>query len=355
MERENQHNFEQPFAQAYGAVNASGIMRDCVDDFIVEEKLSFQPTAEGQHAYLNIRKRDLNTVDVVNRLAKFLQCKPSSIGYAGLKDKRAVTSQWFSADLRGSPDPDWSGLNAKDLEILEVTRHSRKLKIGAIAENGFDIVIRHLQGDAGELEQKLLAVKQQGVPNYFGEQRFGKDYANARKALRWFAGEAKAPKKHQRSMVISAARSYLFNAVLSKRVEQGSWNTPLMGDVMGLRGSRSYFVPDLIDGSVLQRCSSGDISPTGPLWGDGDLPVTGGVQDLELDIASQHQVLIKGLVAQGLQQQRRALRVMLDDLQWVIDNDSLKLSFRLPSGSYATSVLREMINPPHSPFFKGGS
>ena len=344
MNLSNQYCPDDPLALAHGPVSASGILRASADDFIVDEQISFEPSGEGQHVYLKLRKRELNTRDVVERLASLAQCKSSAVGYAGLKDRNAVTSQWFSVDLAGRSEPDWMALNANDLQVLETTRHNRKLKIGAIADNSFTIVVRQLSGDLVTLQDKLRTLQESGVPNYFGEQRFGNDNNNVKKALRWFKGESKSPRRHQRSMFLSAARSYVFNKVLSERVVRGTWNAPMPGDVMSLKGSRSFFVPDTIDDDIIARSNNGDICPTGPLWGKGELASSGEVKQLETEIADKNQLLVQGLEKEGLQQQRRALRVFPENFLWQINQDSLELSFRLPSGSYATSVLREIVN-----------
>lgn len=344
MNSSNQNCLEAQWYLAHGDVTVSGILRASPDDFIVNEQISFEPSGDGQHVYLKIRKRELNTRDVIDRLARVASCKSSMVGYAGLKDRNAVTTQWFSVDLAGKSEPDWDTLNANDLQVLDTIRHNRKLKVGAITANHFNIIVRQLSGITDTLDEKLELIHKSGVPNYFGEQRFGHDNANVIKVLRWFAGECKTPRRQQRSMLLSAARSWLFNNVLSERVTRKTWDTPTPGDVMSLRGSRSVFVPDEIDEGIVLRCRSGDICPTGPLWGKGELTTSGDVRQLEMVIAAENELITQGLEKEGLQQQRRALRVFPDELQWQINKDGLELSFQLPSGSYATAVLREVVN-----------
>lgn len=338
----NYQNSELAFA--YGPVIASAIFRRDLEDFQVTEQLSFEPDQQGQHVLLSICKRDLNTQDVVDALVKLAQVKPIAVGYAGLKDKRAVTTQWFSVDLAGKPDPDWASLNCESIQVLKVERHSRKLKRGAIANNQFTILLRDINGPKDQLLEKLEKIKISAVPNYFGEQRFGNNQSNVKKAIQWFSGQSKAPHKRKRSIILSSARSYLFNQLLSHRVEQATWNQPMAGDVMMLRGTKSFFVPEDIDDTIVERCTSGDISVTGALWGQGELSSSGIVFKYEQSIAERHKVLADGLVAQGLQQQRRSLSLNVIDFRWDIQQDKLQLEFELPSGSYATAVIRELVN-----------
>jgi tRNA pseudouridine13 synthase len=181
-----------------------------------------------------------------------------------------------------------------------------------------------------------------GVPNYFGEQRFGRDGANIARARAMFAGES-IRDRHLRGIYLSAARSLLFNEVLARRIDDGSWCQAREGDAFVLNGSNSFFVPELIDEAIVQRLSGGDIHPSGPLWGEGEPPSRAAVRELECGIAARHAELAAGLAGARLQQERRPLRVLPAEVaaRWR-DDATLELAFALPAGSYATAVVREL-------------
>jgi len=332
------------FAYAYGKPVAKAVIRSCPEDFQVEETIRFEPTGEGQHVYLYIKKRNTNTEWVAKQLARFADIKIRDIGYAGLKDRNAVTKQWFSIDLAGKPEPDWQVFNNDEYTIETVTRSTGKLKRTAVKENRFTLVLRELEGDIAELESRLQKIKQEGVPNYFGEQRFGRDGNNLIVADDLFSGRGKL-KKHQRGIYLSAVRSYLFNQVLSRRVEAGSWNQAIAGDVMQLAGSHSCFLAEEITDEIQQRIQENDIAPTAPLWGRGELQSVNTVRQFETDVISDFQDWASGLETAGLKQDRRSLCTRLNDFSWDFnENSGLTLSFGLPSGCYATSVLRELVD-----------
>ena len=206
------------------------------------------------------------------------------------------------------------------------------------------MTLRELEGDIDELESRLQKIKIDGVPNYFGEQRFGHDGNNINVAEEIFRGQKKL-KRHQRGIYLSAARSYVFNKVLSKRVEADSWNQAIAGDVMQLTGSHSCFLAEDITGEILQRIKEKDICPTGPMWGRGQLMPQGIVAQDEVRIVESFNMLSEGLEQAGMNQERRPLGLFVDDLEWDSGKKgSLELLFTLPAGSYATSVLRELIN-----------
>jgi tRNA pseudouridine13 synthase len=181
------------------------------------------------------------------------------------------------------------------------------------------------------------------VPNYFGEQRFGRDGDNVANARAMFAG--RRVRREQRTLLISAARSELFNRVLAQRVQRACWDSPLDGEVWMLDGSRSVFGPEPFDDALAQRLASFDIHPTGPLWGRGELRTAGDAAQLERDALGDEEALAlrAGLEAEGLKQERRALRLQPADLAWTWrDDNALELAFALPPGAYATVVLAEL-------------
>ena len=328
---------------ACGKPSAVAVIRRQPEDFRVTERLSFSLDGNGQHVFLLVQKRDLNTDDVSKLLARFANVKQVAVGYAGLKDKHAVTCQWFSVDLAGKPEPPWSELETEDLKVLEVARHSRKLKRGAIAENHFELLLREFKGDPGELEQRLEKINLLGVPNYFGGQRFGRNDSNLKQAEKLMANDSRRVKRHQRSIYLSAVRSFLFNQVLSKRVSDNSWDSPLAGDVFMLDGSHSIFSAEQIDDEIKQRVTEKDIHPTGPMWGAGELITHLEVLELEKQLALDYPQWCVFLEKAGLKQERRALRLPVRGLEWKLERDNVLLKFELPAGSYATVVLRELV------------
>jgi len=328
---------------AYGGAQSTGIIRRSADDFIVNEIQSFELSGEGEHAFLHIEKCGENTDFIARLLSRFAGVRQRDVSYAGLKDRHARTTQWFSVWLPGKPDPDWSELNSDTLKVLQATRHSRKLKRGSLAGNQFILKIRDWKGNKELLEQQLNRIKEQGVPNYFGEQRFGREGANINKALALFAGAKLS--RNLRGMYLSAARSYLFNQIVSQRVQNATWDQALEGDLLMFTDSHSFFKADLSDARVNERIQSLDIHPTAALWGKGELETSQTVAEIENQTISEHSEIAKGLIKFGLEQDRRAMRSQVKDLQWkFFDAECLELQFSLNAGSYATAVLREIIN-----------
>ncbi|MCF6204487.1 MAG: tRNA pseudouridine(13) synthase TruD [Methylococcaceae bacterium] len=323
--------------------NGTGSIKTKPADFIVKEQLSFQPEGTGEHAFIQIQKTGENTEYIARLLARFSGVRQRDVSYAGLKDRHAVTTQWFSIWLPGKSDPDWKKIETEGIKVLQTTRHARKLKRGVLAGNKFQIVIRDWQGDKDELESQLQLIKQEGIPNYFGSQRFGIQGNNVNKALALFQG-AKV-KREQRGIYLSSVRSYLFNYLLSERVKLGIWNQGIEGDVFIFDQSRSYFKSDHLDSTVLDRVKKGEIHPAGLMVGKGDFETTAKALAMEESIVNTYKVLVDGLVKFDVKANRRAFRVLVNNLQWEFQEDSIVvLNFFLPSGSFATALLRELIN-----------
>lgn len=337
-----------PLPYAYGGPALTGVLRATPEDFVVDEDLGFAADGAGEHSFVRVEKRGANTDWVARELARFAGIGERAVSYAGLKDRHAVARQTFSLHLPGKPDPDWAALQHAEFRILDVARHSRKLQRGALKGNRFRIVLRDVQGDRAAAERIFASIAAGGVPNYFGEQRFGRGGDNVRKALAMFQGKRVA--RHERSLLLSAARSHLFNRLLSERVQRGDWQHPLDGEVWMLAGTHSIFGPEPLTPELSERHARGDIDLTGALWGEGELRSTEHVRQLESEIAETNAQLVAGLVANGLRQQRRALALRPQNFlaKW-LTQDSLELSFYLNSGSYATVVVREILQYGHQP------
>ncbi len=320
----------------------SGTIKSSSDDFKVDEIQQFTPSGKGEHVWLHIQKTGENTDWVGGLLAKIAEVPRKNVSYAGMKDRHAVTTQWFSVQMPGRDAPNWQAELPDSIIILDEKRHDRKLKRGALKGNTFKITVRNFKGDKDDLKKSVDQVIVQGIPNYFGEQRFGRDEENIRKAQQWFRGELKVKSRPKRSIYLSAARSWIFNHILSQRVKDGTWDKALQGDVFMLEGSKSCFNDD-VDEKIIQRMKEHNIHPTGALWGKGELITKTTVAELENTIASELETLCKGLEKHGLKQERKALRLSIKDLNYsFIDDNVVCLTFSLPAGAYATSVLNEI-------------
>ncbi len=328
---------------AFGAPLLDAVIRSVPEDFQVDELPAFEASGEGEHLLLEIRKRGANTVAVAKRLAQWAGVAEMGVSYAGQKDRHAVTTQRFSVHLPKRVAPDLTLLESDEIHVLASTWHNRKLQRGALAGNRFRLVLRQVQGERGAIDERLRTIAARGLPNWFGEQRFGRDGGNVPAALQMFAG--RRMRRDQRSMLLSAARSALFNRVLAARVEQGCWDVALDGEVWMLDGSRSVFGPEPMNDALAERLARFDIHPSGPLWGVGELRSTGKALELEQAALADEQALAlrAGLEQADLKQERRALRLRPASMQhaWLQD-DALELSFALPPGCYATAVLHEL-------------
>lgn len=329
--------------RAHGDAVLVGRFRDRAEDFVVEEIAGFAPSGQGEHLLLTIEKQGLNTADVARRLAAWAGVADVAIGYAGLKDRHAVTRQRFTVHLPGREAPDTALLENERLRVLEAARHSRKLPRGGLAGNRFELVLRDVQGVHEAVDARLQAIATRGVPNFYGEQRFGRAGDNVAQALAMFAG--RRVKREERSLLLSAVRSELFNRVLAERVRDSSWDAGLDGEVWMLDGRRSVFGPEPLTPELRARCDAFDIHPTGPLWGRGPLRTDGACGALEAAVlqADDTARLRIGLEKAGLEQERRMLRLRPEALAWSwIDTATLQLAFSLPAGAYATAVLAEL-------------
>jgi tRNA pseudouridine13 synthase len=330
-----------PFA--HGQPMLSGQLRAAPEDFQVREIVDFSLDGSGEHVWLWVRKCGANTDWVAKRLAERAGVSAGAVSYAGLKDRHAVTEQWFSVHLPGKADPDWIAIHP-DFAVLNAVRHSRKLRRGALSGNSFQITIRDLDGEPEELAAQWQTIAAVGVPNYFGEQRFGREAGNLQRAEAMFSGAERVRDRHQRGLYLSAARSALFNAVLARRVAEGSWNQLIPGEVLMLAGSHSIFSAAEGNETLRQRVAGFDLHPTGPLWGAGELLSSGAVRELEEAVAAEWPVFRDGLPAAGLKQERRALRLVVQDTTLTFPEPGVAIvEFRLPAGAYATTVMRELV------------
>lgn len=393
------------WSRLYGDSLGYADLKQEMHDFIVEEQLGFEPSGEGEHIFLWLEKTNLNTAFVAESLAKFSKLQLRDITYAGRKDKFALTRQWFGVHIANKKEPNWDEFQLDGAKILKVTRNDRKLRVGVLKGNRFELILRNLrpniEHDIGSgadpffdaLTHRLDLIKHQGAPNYYGSQRFGeiriashepqptehqpkehqpkepqpkeleqtgsqqsdskqststhslRQGGNLALAEKLISGEA-IRNRNKRSMAISALRSWLFNEIIHERIVQGRFHQALLGDAMQLSGSNSFFVfeDEAEQVKILQRLAEFDINITAPLWGDGKLHTVKAAKDLELNCAGRFPDITQALNALGLKQERRAIRIVPQDFTWQIEDNTLKMQFSLPAGCFATSIVRELLD-----------
>lgn len=322
------------------APNQTALLKRQPADFIVREELGYPLSGDGEFVAVKIRKTDANTLWVGEQLAKFCGISARNMSYAGLKDRHAITEQWFSLQMPGKPTPDFSPCHIEGVEILEVTRHNRKIRTGSLQGNHFDILLCNAVA-TDELNQRLNLVKQLGFPNYFTEQRFGRNGHNLTEAMRWAKGEIKVKDRNKRSLYLSAARSEVFNLVVSNRLQMGLATQVMPHDILQLAGSHSWFqANEKEDLNALQvRLENHDILLTAPLIGDASQPAN----ELENQVVAQHQALQALMQQERLKPARRPLLMQAENFGWKFEPEGLRLQFFLPAGSYATALIRELV------------
>ena len=324
-----------------GKPQQAGRLKAEFADFIVREELGYPLAGEGEFVAVKVRKTNANTLFVGEQLAKFVGISAKNMSYAGLKDRHAVTEQWFCLHLAGKETPDFSAFECEGVEILEVTRHNRKIRTGALEGNYFELLLRDVV-ETDELKQRLNQLQEIGFPNYFTEQRFGRDGHNLTQAQRWASGEISVKDRKKRSFYLSAARSEVFNLVVSQRITDHQMQTVLLGDYLQLAGSNSFFevkAEDLVQSQ--QRLDENDVLLTAPLIGENSLEQNG--NECEKAIVAQHKNLISLMKKERMNAARRAMLCKPQDLRWQFEPEGLRLTFFLNSGSYATGLVRELI------------
>ena len=324
-----------------GKPQQAGRLKAEFADFIVREELGYPLAGEGEFVAVKVRKTNANTLFVGEQLAKFVGISVKNMSYAGLKDRHAVTEQWFCLHLAGKETPDFSAFECEGVEILEVTRHNRKIRTGALEGNYFELLLRDVE-ETDELKQRLNQLQAVGFPNYFTEQRFGRDGHNLTQAQRWASGEISVKDHKKRSFYLSAARSEVFNLVVSQRIADQQMQTVLSGDYLQLAGSNSFFevkTEDLVQSQ--QRLDENDVLLTAPLIGENSLEQKG--NEREKAIVAQHENLIRLMKKERMNAARRAILCKPKDLHWQLEPEGLRLTFFLNSGSYATGLVRELI------------
>lgn len=344
----------------YGKPDGKGLFKSQPKDFIVTEQLGYSPKGQGEHIYVWLQKQNLNTAFVAEQLAKYAKVPLRNVSFAGRKDKYALTHQWFGVHLPGNREINWDGLVLEGARVLCAQRHNKKLRTGVLKGNRFEVCLRNATLSS-DFEQRIENICHYGVPNYFAEQRFGvvKDATgnlilggNLALAERMLEGEV-IRNRNKRSMAISALRSWIFNQVVSERVAAQLHNAPILGDAIKLAGSNSFFIAERfqaslnsdtqVDPTILKRLAERDVELTAPMVGKGDLASKDDALLWEKNALEPYDHAIQILADLDLKQERRALMTIPRNLEWQFNNHQLSLCFDLPSGCYATAVLRELI------------
>ena len=330
-------------ARAHGDPVLSGIIRSRPEDFVVKEELGFEPDEKGEHLYICLEKRDMTTFQAQHHLAEHYSVPLHKVSFSGMKDRNAVTSQWFSIQHPGAAE-ELPVFNDPRMRCLRIVRNSRKLRRGSHKGNHFRISITQTRGDMDSVQSRLTCLSREGVPNYFGPQRFGPQARNMASLHAWFSGTGPVPQRESRSMLLSAARSFLFNRLLNERVAEQCWNKAIPGDCMALEGTGAVFAASRASQEELtRRLQDMDIHPTGFMFGEGNSNCTETCTDKESSIAAAFPVITAGLCREGLQMQRRPLRLPVRSLESTVEGKSLILQFFLGRGGYATAMLRELL------------
>lgn len=342
----------QHWAYLFGQPTATAKLKTQPDDFVVEEILGYDLSGAGEHSYVHLEKTELNTAFVAEQLAKYCKLPLRQVTYAGRKDKFARTTQYFGIH-HPKQALDLSGFALSNARILGITKHHKKLKTGHLQGNRFTLILRDVSHQA-EIDTRLEAIKNQGVPNYYGQQRFGEmhyvdelgqaqiKYGGNLALAQYLIDDVPIKQRNKRNLAISALRSWLFNTLISQRISRGLFEQPLAGDAFSLAGSNSFFVPESHDDEIQTRLLSGDIHISGALYGAGALASQSDALAFESNLFEQYTAICATLDKLGLKQERRAIRLLPTGLEWHWHDNTLTLSFELPKGCFATSIIREL-------------
>jgi tRNA pseudouridine13 synthase len=312
------------------------ILRACPEDFRVDEGLAYAPSGEGGHTYVHVEKRMLDTEDVVRILARAARVRPSEVGYAGRKDRRAITTQWLSVP---GLDPDEArAVEAPGLRVLDAVCHPHKLRVGRVRSNRFDLVVRGVDAArVAAMHDAVAEIRDRGLPNRFGPQRFGRGGRNVERAIALARGEWRERDRRKARFLHSALQAHVFNAVLDAR--------PLpideveLGDVAQVVASGGLFVVEDLE-RERPRSAAFEISATAPIFGPKAKapgpPVAEREREVLRKLGLEDMPVPAGVRARG---DRRPIRVPVPDLEATVEGDDVRLVFTLPSGSYATVLV----------------
>jgi tRNA pseudouridine13 synthase len=328
-----------------------GKIREGADDFQVEEIPAYAPEGRGDHLFVHFKKTDLSTPEAVKKIAGALGVDADQAGFAGLKDKRAITTQW--ASFFGASPEQAAALTLPGIEVLGAERHPHKLRTGHLRANRFRLRIRGTQEGAEAIAREVLdTLVRDGSPNYYGEQRFGSAGQNLTRAHAWIVERGRAPRsRFDRKLLASVWQAQLFNTWLAARLHDGTWRSAIHGDLMRKEDTGGLFTAeDALEAQA--RAERFEVSPTGPMFGaDMRWPTHAALAGEEalLAAAGFDKARLRELrnVAPGT---RRVARIRPADVTIQAESsDRLLLELTLPKGAYATVVLRELQKPEATP------
>jgi tRNA pseudouridine13 synthase len=335
-------NFSFTWPRAHNFDPQPGVLKSVNEDFVVLEKLPEEPSGEGEHLWITIEKNGQNTAWVARQLAKWAGLQQRDVSYAGLKDRHAVTTQTFSVHLPGKEAPSPHLIHIDGVKLISYKRHTRKLKTGQLIGNHFTIRIRNNQQSLESLQNNWQTICEQGVPNYFGPQRFGREGGNVSKGVDWILGNAKMPRQFQ-SIYLSSVRSYLFNELLADRVKNRTWNTLLKGDFAQFTAGKTGFYCEEVAENDEERCLNGQISPSASLVGlsKDEYPA---LDERERTLLEPYSEIIAALESRKVMRHFRKLRVIPETPGFSVAEGDPVFSFFLPAGAFATTVINEVVD-----------
>lgn len=305
-------------------------------DFIVDEILDWDFRGLGEHLFLRVEKTYCNTVWVAKQLAKFYDVPPRDIGYSGLKDRHAITTQYFSIRLPGIKPNHYKVPTHDEFRIISHTLHDKKLKRGNHKYNDFCIRLTSVKGDTDQIEKRLRYLQTHGSPNFFDSQRFGNNSSNLERVIQWLNGEIDVRKRNEKSLLLSSLRAAIFNQQLSERVQNNTWYMITPGDIIVLDGTHSHFHAESEHGAIasnlIDRATAQDIHPAGILIG------------ADSSWCEAYPALSTLLQRERLTSSYRPLRINIRNLSWQFNADTLTINLRLPSGAYASGVIKQIFD-----------
>ena len=328
-----------------------GRIRILPEDFRVTEIPAYEPTGNGPHLYISVTRTGHTTPEVVNLLAQALNADRDAVGYAGLKDKRACATQTFSvlASNGFTPDEEWAArrLAAEtSLQVNWMRCHGNKLRTGHLRGNRFDILVRHPDIPSAEAVARTQAVacvlRRDGLPNWFGPQRFGHEGQNVVKGWRIVHRGWRARRRWLHKLLLSSYQSWLCNRYLSLRMREGLLDRCLAGDVARKHETGGMFLVEDADADT-RRQAAGEISFTAPMYGHRMWVAEGAAGELEERILAEQELVGFNWKQSKVTGTRRTGRLVPSDLSVQGEAEGIRLSFSLPKGGYATAVLREVM------------
>jgi len=322
-----------------------GVLRAHDDDFIVDEKPAYMPSGEGEHVFVRIEKRGLTTPQAAQAVARAVGVAERDVGIAGMKDRHAVTRQWLSLPPPVTPESALA-VRLEGVTVLEAVRHPHKLRTGHVAANRFVLRVRETVPDAAARASAILdMLVRDGAPNWYGEQRFGRDGDNAARGRELVLGGRPGRDRRMNRLMVSALQSQLFNDWLRARMDDGLYRRVLAGDLLRKRTGGQFTCDDPTTDQA--RLDAGELIATGPMFGDRmrrppDGTPAAAREDAILAAAelTRDSFATVRAIAEGT---RRDASIAVDDVRVAMDGGVLVIELTLPGGAYATAIMREVM------------